>query len=101
MNESALSKKQIDDLYSKRKSISNQPTNFSKSTDQKYRTMRLAMSVTGEYTQFHGGLLRSLANVSPTVSNDLIKVVMLLPLKIKGKIYLNLSLLKNKGFYKC
>jgi trimeric autotransporter adhesin len=55
MNESALSKKQIDALYSKGKSFTNQTTDFSKSSDRKYRTMRLAMSVTGEYTQFFGG----------------------------------------------
>ena len=55
MNENALSKKQIDALYSKGKSFNNQSTNFAKSSDKKYRTMRLAMSVTGEYTQFFGG----------------------------------------------
>ncbi len=54
-NESPLSKQQIDELYSKGKSFYKNPTNFAKSTDQKYRTMRLAMSVTGEYTQFFGG----------------------------------------------
>jgi len=54
-NESPLSKKQIDELYSKGKSFQNNPANFAKSTDQKYRTMRLAMSVTGEYTQYFGG----------------------------------------------
>ncbi|WP_415329024.1 reprolysin-like metallopeptidase [Chryseobacterium sp. MMS23-Vi53] len=55
MNESTLSKKQIDALYSKGKTFTNQSTNFAKSSDKKYRTMRLAMSVTGEYTQFFGG----------------------------------------------
>lgn len=35
--------------------FTNQPTDFSKSSDKKYRTMRLALSVTGEYTAFHGG----------------------------------------------
>ena len=55
MNESALSKQQMDALYAKGKTFTNQPTNFAKSSDQKYRTMRLAMSVTGEYTQYFGG----------------------------------------------
>jgi hypothetical protein len=55
MNESILSKKQIEALYAKGKSFNKNPSNFAKSTDQKYRTMRLAMSVTGEYTQFFGG----------------------------------------------
>ncbi|MDQ0592698.1 hypothetical protein QFZ37_001067 [Chryseobacterium ginsenosidimutans] len=69
MNESALSKKQIDELYSKGKTFSNQPTNFAKSTDQKYRTMRLAMSVTGEYTQFHGGTIAgALAAINATMT---------------------------------
>lgn len=54
-NESPLSKQQISELYSKGKSFQNNPTNFAKNSDQKYRTMRLAMSVTGEYTQFFGG----------------------------------------------
>ncbi|MDR6159880.1 hypothetical protein QF023_003396 [Chryseobacterium sp. SLBN-27] len=54
-NESPLSKQQISELYSKGKSFQNNPGNFSKTTDQKFRTMRLAMSVTGEYTQFFGG----------------------------------------------
>jgi len=55
MNENTLSKKQIDALYSRGKTFDKNPTNFAKSSDQKYRTMRLAMSVTGEYTQFFGG----------------------------------------------
>lgn len=54
-NESTLSKKQISELYSKGNSFNKNPTNFAKSSDQKYRTMRLAISVTGEYTQFFGG----------------------------------------------
>ena len=54
-NESTLSKQQISELYSKGNSFSKNPTNFAKSSDQKYRTMRLAISVTGEYTQFFGG----------------------------------------------
>lgn len=55
MNESALSKKQMDALYAKGKTFDKNPTNFSKSSDQKFRTMRLAISVTGEYTQYFGG----------------------------------------------
>jgi hypothetical protein len=69
MNESVLSKKQMDALYSKGKSFTNQPTNFAKSSDQKYRTMRLAMSVTGEYTQFHGGtVVGALAAINATMT---------------------------------
>ncbi|MDR6516639.1 GEVED domain-containing protein [Chryseobacterium camelliae] len=55
MNENALSKKEIAKLYQNGKSFANQTTDFAKSSDKKYRTMRLAMSVTGEYTQYFGG----------------------------------------------
>ncbi|MCC3218095.1 M12 family metallo-peptidase, partial [Chryseobacterium sp. X308] len=46
---------EIETLYQKGSSFTNQPGDFARSSDKKYRTMRLAMSVTGEYTQFHGG----------------------------------------------
>ncbi len=52
--EPALSKKQIDQL-SNGSTFANNASDFSKSSDQKYRTMRLAMSVNGEYTAYHGG----------------------------------------------
>ncbi|MFC0344402.1 reprolysin-like metallopeptidase [Epilithonimonas hispanica] len=52
--EPAFSKKQIDKLASE-STFANDSKDFSKSSDQKYRTMRLAMSVNGEYTTFHGG----------------------------------------------
>ncbi|WP_294249552.1 GEVED domain-containing protein [uncultured Chryseobacterium sp.] len=55
MNENRLSKMEIEKLYSSGKSFANQTTDFAKSSDKKYRTMRLAMSVTGEYTQYFGG----------------------------------------------
>jgi len=55
MNENALSKKEINKLYENGKSFSKEPANFAKTSDKKYRTMRLAMSVTGEYTQYFGG----------------------------------------------
>lgn len=48
-------KQEIEKLYKAGNSFANQPQNFAKSSDRKYRTLRLAMSVTGEYTQFHGG----------------------------------------------
>nr|WP_315025962.1 GEVED domain-containing protein [uncultured Chryseobacterium sp.] len=48
-------KHEIEKLYQQGQSFKNQPTDFAKSSDRKYRTLRLAMSVTGEYTQFHGG----------------------------------------------
>ena len=50
--ESPATKKQVESLLKKGQSFSNQPSNFAKSSDKKYRTMRLALSVTGEYTQY-------------------------------------------------
>lgn len=50
-----LSKKQIDQLATSGRTFTNDPTDFSKASDKKYRTMRLAMSVNGEYTIYHGG----------------------------------------------
>jgi hypothetical protein len=47
--------KQIEEMAKNGSSFSNQFSDFSKMSDKKYRTMRLAMSVTGEYTAFHGG----------------------------------------------
>ena len=55
-SETPLSKKQIDNLFKSGKSFTNNPSDFNKSSDKKYRTMRLAMSVTGEYTQYFGGV---------------------------------------------
>lgn len=67
--EAPATKKQIETLLKNGKSFSNQPTDFAKSSDKKYRTMRLAMSVTGEYTQFHGGTVAgALAAINATVT---------------------------------
>ncbi|MCG2792529.1 MAG: M12 family metallo-peptidase [Weeksellaceae bacterium] len=52
--EPELTRKQIDNLNNG-SSFANNPTDFLKSSDKKYRTMRLAMTVNGEYTTFHGG----------------------------------------------
>ncbi|WP_404984891.1 reprolysin-like metallopeptidase [Chryseobacterium sp. M5] len=46
---------QMNELQQNGQVFTNQPTDFSKSSDKKYRTMRLALSATGEYTAFHGG----------------------------------------------
>ncbi|AZA75663.1 reprolysin-like metallopeptidase [Chryseobacterium indoltheticum] len=54
-SESPAAKQQIDEMLQGGSAFTNQPTDFSKMSDKKYRTMRLAMSVTGEYTAFHGG----------------------------------------------
>jgi len=55
MDEDILSKKEIAKLYNSKKSFANNSSDFSKSSDKKYRTLRLALSVTGEYTTYFGG----------------------------------------------
>ncbi|MDR2236732.1 MAG: M12 family metallo-peptidase [Chryseobacterium sp.] len=56
-------------LLEKGKSFSNQPTDFARSSDRRYRTLRLVMSVTGEYTQFHGGTVAgALAAIQATIT---------------------------------
>lgn len=68
-DESPAVKEQIDQLLTKGKTFSNQPTDFSKMSDKKYRTMRLVMSVTGEYTAFHGGTVAgALAAINATMT---------------------------------
>ena len=66
--ETALSKKQLDDLFSSGKSFTNNPADFSRASDKKYRTMRLAMSVNGEYTNYFGGVPQALAAINATVT---------------------------------
>ena len=53
--ESLAEKKEVERLYNSVNSFAHNPADFSRSSDKKYRTLRLAVSVTGEYTQFHGG----------------------------------------------
>ncbi|MDH6251136.1 hypothetical protein M2347_000863 [Chryseobacterium sp. H1D6B] len=61
--------KDIEKLYEKGKTFTNQSTDFSKMSDKKYRTMRLVMSVTGEYTQKFGGTVAgALAQVNATLT---------------------------------
>ena len=66
--EKPMSKKELDNLYSNGKSFTNNPLDFSKASDKKYRTMRLAMSVNGEYTQYFGGVPQALAAINATVT---------------------------------
>ncbi len=67
-NESPAAKKQLETLLKKGKAFTNQPTNFAKSSDKKYRTMRLAMSVTAEYTQFFGGVAGAVTQINATMT---------------------------------
>lgn len=60
--------KQVDLLLKQGQSIANQPTNFAKSYDKKYRTLKLVMSTTGEYTQFFGGVAGALTQINATIT---------------------------------
>lgn len=67
--ESDHDKNEIEKLYQQGKSFINQPTDFRRSSDRKYRTLRLALSVCGEYTQFHGGTVAgALAAINATLT---------------------------------
>ncbi|MPT31660.1 MAG: T9SS type A sorting domain-containing protein [Chryseobacterium sp.] len=66
-NESPISKHQIDQL-AKGADFSNSVTDFSKTSDKKYRTYRLAISVIGEYTQYFGGIPQAFAAINATVT---------------------------------
>lgn len=65
--ESDISKKQIEKL-SEGSDFSNAATNFSKASDKKYRTYRLAVSVIGEYTQYFGGVAQAFSAINATVT---------------------------------
>ncbi|MDG4652788.1 GEVED domain-containing protein [Chryseobacterium arthrosphaerae] len=62
-------KLEIEKLHQQGQSFTNQVTNFGKSSDRKYRTLRLALSVCGEYTQYHGGTVAgALAAMNATLT---------------------------------
>ncbi|UOE40652.1 M12 family metallo-peptidase [Chryseobacterium suipulveris] len=62
-----LTKSQIEKL-GQTTDFSNQVTNFSKNSDQKFRKYRLALSVTGEYTQLFGGVAGALTQMNATMT---------------------------------
>ncbi len=66
--ENAISQSQIKELLKDGQSFANQSNSFSRSSDKKYRTMRLAMSVTGEYTQYFGGVANAIAQINATIT---------------------------------
>ncbi len=59
---------QMNQLYKAGQSFANNPSDFSKSSDKKYRTYRLALSVTGEYTTYFGGTAGALAQINATMT---------------------------------
>jgi hypothetical protein len=96
-HESAAQKKQIAGLLKNGSSFTNQPGDFSKSSDKKYRTMRLVMSVTGEYTTYFGGTVAgalTAINATLTRVNGVFEKDFALHLNLQnytGVIYTNLS----------
>lgn len=66
-SESVLSQNQLDKL-TEGSNFSNSATDFSKASDKKYRTYRLAISVTGEYTQYFGGVAQAFAAINATIT---------------------------------
>lgn len=67
-SEAPANKQQMDKLFSDNKSFTNSPLEFSKASDKKFRTMRLAISVTGEYTTYFGGVANALAAINATMT---------------------------------
>ena len=67
-SEAPLTKQQIDKLYMSGKSFANNPADFSKASDKKYRTMRIAMTTNGEYTVYHGGLAGAMAAINASIT---------------------------------
>lgn len=67
-SEAPLTKQQIDKMYSAGQNFTNNPLDFNKASDKKYRTMRLAMSVNGEYTQYFGGVEQALTAINATIT---------------------------------
>ncbi|WP_027376669.1 reprolysin-like metallopeptidase [Kaistella palustris] len=67
-SEAPLSKQQIDRLYMSGNTFANNPGDFSRASDKKYRTMRLAMTTNGEYTQYFGGVAGALVAINATLT---------------------------------
>ena len=67
-SEAPLTKAQMDKMYMSGKSFTNNPTDFSKASDKKYRTMRLAITTNGEYTQYFGGVAGAMAAINATLT---------------------------------
>lgn len=49
-------------------SFANVPGDFSRNSDRKYRTLRLVVSTTGEYTTHFGGVAGALAQINATIT---------------------------------
>ncbi|SKB72437.1 Por secretion system C-terminal sorting domain-containing protein [Soonwooa buanensis] len=67
VNETFASKQDLAKL-AKNSDFTNLPSDFSKASDKKYRTYRLAISVTGEYTQYFGGVEQAITAINATMT---------------------------------
>lgn len=67
-NESEASRRQIEQLFKNNKIAQLNAATFSKSSDKKFRTLRLAISTTGEYTQYFGGVPQALTAINATLT---------------------------------
>ena len=61
-------KKQMEQLFNSGKSFAHNPADFAKSSDKKFRTLRLALSTTAEYTNFFGGVSQALTQMNATLT---------------------------------
>ncbi len=68
VEESLVSKKQLNQLYATNKNASFNAVNFGASSDRKFRTLRLAISTTAEYTNYFGGVPQALAAINATLT---------------------------------
>ncbi|WP_379968794.1 reprolysin-like metallopeptidase [Epilithonimonas sp. UC225_85] len=66
-SETLLSKKQMEALANST-DFTHNVSDFSKANDKKYRTYRLAISVTGEYTTYFGGVSQAAAAINATMT---------------------------------
>lgn len=66
--EGAGNKNQLKTLENSAKAFPYKDNSISKIADQKYRTLRLAVSVTGEYTAYFGGVAGALAQINATLT---------------------------------
>lgn len=67
-NESVLSKQQLNNLFSGNKTAKLESTNFAATSDRKFRTLRLAISTTAEYTNYFGGVPQAIAAINATLT---------------------------------
>ncbi|MCG7281025.1 M12 family metallo-peptidase [Chryseobacterium taklimakanense] len=67
-NESVLSKQQLNNLFSGNKTAKLGSTNFAATSDRKFRTLRIAISTTAEYTNYFGGVPQAIAAINATLT---------------------------------